>query len=118
MIACPIASSLAAYEAELDRQDAYEAAITARQDEILDSLDDLDALDMTQFERIRLMLNMRVITINRKPQSREKAMDEIREVILEASRRTAERIYKEEMDAAAEALAVERWERLMERCEE
>ena len=115
---CPIANSLAAYEAEYDRQQAYLAEISRRADELIDS-GDLDALVdvMTALEADRFHKAIAVICQCNTNVSREAATLEIRQLLNMAATKLAERQYKREMDAAAEAVAVQRFYDRMERCE-
>ena len=110
---CQIVSDTLRHQADLDKQSEYEAAIEVRAEAILDNLDDLEQLLLTRYERIRLMLNLKAI-INGTPLSREKAAEEVRCLILDGARRRAERDFQEEMKAAAERIAHERWEQRVE----
>lgn len=114
---CPIANSLARYEAEYDRQQAYLEEIARRADELIDS-GDIDALVevMTSLEADRFHKAIGVICKCNTTASREAAALEIRQLLNDAATRLAERKYKKEMDQAAEDNAMERHYRLMERC--
>ena len=106
---CQVASDTARHYTDLDKQAEYEAAIEMRADAIVENLDDLEDLLLTKFERDRLMLNLRAL-ISGTPSSRAKAADEVRSLILDGARRRAEHNFAEEMAAAAERIAHERWE--------
>lgn len=114
---CPIASSLARYEAEYDRQQAYLEEIGRRADELIDS-GDLDALveQMTALDADRLYKAIGVICKSNTKVSRETATLEIRQLLNAAATKLAKRQYQQEMDAAAEAIAVQRFYDRMERC--
>jgi len=110
---CPVTSDTTRHQADLERQSEYEAIIETRTDTLLDNLDDIEQLLLTRFERTRLMLNLKAI-ISGTPSSREKAAEEVRCLILDGARRRAERDFAEEMKAAAERIATERWENRVE----
>ena len=114
---CPIASSLARYEAEYDRQQAYNDEISRRANELIDS-GDLDALvdEMTALEADRFHKAIAVICQCNTKASREAATLEIRALLNAAATKLAKRQYQQEMDAAAEAIDVQRFYDRMERC--
>ena len=94
---CPIANSLARYEADYDRQQAYLEEISRRADELIDS-GDLDALIevMTALEADRFHKSIGVICKCNTKVSRETATLEIRHLLNMAATKLAERQYKQE----------------------
>lgn len=116
---CPIANSLASYEAEYDRQQAYIDEISRRANELIDSCD-LDALveQMTVLEADRFCKSIAVICHCNTKTSREAATLEIRHLLNMAATNLATKQYQQEMDAAADGIAVERFYARMERCGE
>ena len=104
---CPIANSLARYEAEYDSQQAYFDEIARRANALIDS-GDLDALvdEMTALEADRFHKAIAVICQCDTQLSRDTATEEVRQLINAAASKLARRQYQQEIREVVGALAI------------
>lgn len=97
--------------------DEYLAAVQQRADALIEA-GDLDAIigAMDPHEWNRWQINLRVIVRCKAERSRQRATDEIRELLRSGAFKSAQEAYKAEMAVAAKQAALERHYRMMERC--
>jgi hypothetical protein len=106
---CPVTADLNRHLAEEDLREARYEAILEKQNEILDDLDDLEDLCMSRFESVRFYINLNSLVFGECPESREHARKEMREIVLSASRRLAEKQLDDDARQAAEDRAADLW---------
>ena len=116
MTYCQVSADTVRYYTDEDRRDAYQAEISRRAEALIDS-GDLDALtgQMSALEADRFYKAIAVVCQCATRASRDFATLEIRHLLTQAATALAKRQYQQEMDAATEQLAMERFYRQCER---
>lgn len=100
-----------------DCTETYREEINRRAATLIDE-GDLDAITavMTPTERTRYQADLCVICAGKTELSRDRARDEVRELLYAAARRAAAMRYQSEMHHRADQLALERYYRHMGAC--
>lgn len=111
MTFCPVANSVAAHLAELDRMDAYDMEIERRREAILDSLDiDTVRQYLTDGENLMLTIGFQEIIRPQSDRAAEKAAADVRKIIFEGATRQAKAEYRRACADGAEDAAVTAYE--------
>lgn len=113
----PVITDTARNAYEQDQREAYTAEIARRVNALIESGDlDLIKNEMTSNENRTFNMNLRVFCNPTTDLSRALAATEVRKVLNTAAERIAIWQCQEEMSAAAEAQAIERYYAQIERC--